>query len=228
LKTTFLAFAAFAASIPAQAGLSHAVFAYSHHSAAPTLELTYSDSSTASVAASLAGWYLSTGTPNGGGNWIAGVCGSSDACSGSDSAFRNVFVFAIPGSGLAVTGAYLQSYLEGGGSPGYISPSASGTYTMYEVDTVPSDLLGAMAGVGIYADLGTGTVFGSRVFSAADNGTTVMVHLNAAALASINAATDMDWAVGGDFGTASGVPEPGTWTMIVAGLGAADLLRRRS
>ena len=69
---------ALALAAPALAAGSSAVFAYSQNSPTPTLELTYADSSTASISARLAGWYQSTGNPNGGGNWIAGVCGSSE------------------------------------------------------------------------------------------------------------------------------------------------------
>jgi hypothetical protein len=205
------------------------MFAYSHSANLPTLELSYSDASTASVTASFASWYRSDGLPGVGDNWIAGVCGSSDICLGDNLSYRSAFVFSIPDASILVTGAYIQSFVEDNPLPGYISTNPTGIYTLYEVSTDPSDLTNFVAGVGIYNDLGTGTAFGSQVFSAADNGTFVQINLNAAGLASINAASDLNWAVGGDFPSASNpVPEPGTWAMIAAGLGAASLLRRRS
>lgn len=228
MKIIQLTFAALALAASAFALPSSSVFAYSHNTPnLPTLELTYADASVASVTASLAGWYQSNGTPNGGGNWIAGLCGSSDACAGGDILYRNVFVFLLPSPGVAVVSASLRSFMEGLPLPGYINAAPSSTYTMYDVAETPESILMQTPGVAIYDDLGTGPVYGSRVFTAADNGTFVDVVLNGTAIASINASAGLNWAVGGDNVSGSPIPEPGTWAMMGAGLAAAVAARLR-
>ena len=64
--------------------------------------------------------------------------------------------------------------------------------------------------VGIYNDLGSGTLFGSLLFSEADNGSLLSINLNASALAAISAAIsgDGNFAIGGSTAEAGSVPSP--------------------
>ncbi len=80
-------------SASAFAGASSAIFAFTPGLGTPgTLML---DST--SVTANFTGWYDDTGSHGAGNpNYIAGVCGSSDACNGGDENQHNFFVFAIP------------------------------------------------------------------------------------------------------------------------------------
>ena len=94
--------------------------------------------------------------------------------------------------------------------PGYAgAPSA--TYTLYDVTTPIATLNADQSGaVAIYNDLGSGVAFGSVSVSAADNGTQVIVDLNAAGIAAVNANLGGEFAIGGTLGTYSppGTPEP--------------------
>ena len=69
---------------------------------------------------------------------------------------------------------------------------------MFDVSTPLAALEASGAGqTAIWTDLGTGTSYGSRVFSAADNNTTTTTTLNASAVGVINSALGASFAVGG-------------------------------
>ena len=94
---------------------------------------------------------------------------------------NNFFVFNLSGVTEAITSAELQVEC----SP--TCASGSGTYTLYDVSTSISDLTssknsGDPLGRTIHNDLGTGTSYGSRGVSNADNGTTVNILLNSNAV----------------------------------------------
>src|SRR6185369_9995998 len=85
---------------------------------------------------------------------------------------------------------------------GYFSSDPTETYTLFDVSATPADLdttrlAGDATGIAIHADLGSGTIYGSRVVSAADNNTTVAITLNAAAVAALNAAIGSTISLGG-------------------------------
>ena len=71
----------------------------------------------------------------------------------------------------------------------------------------------------VFDDLGTGTFYGERVMSAADNGTWVRVILNVEALAAINRAAGSSIAFGGSLANVGAVPEPQTAVLLLGGLG---------
>ncbi|KAH0534185.1 hypothetical protein FGG08_007232 [Glutinoglossum americanum] len=147
------------------------------------------------------GWYDSVGshtTTNE--NVIVGI---TDA----GTVHRNWFVFAIPsGTYTSATIAFqLKPFAPSGfGLAGqYQSTDPTETYEMFDVNTSTASLIGGTGGVAAYNDFGTGTSYGSRVFSAADNNTTVIFTLNASALADINSAAGGNFAIGGVLQTAT-------------------------
>lgn len=214
------------ASLSLQAAPSNAVFAYTNSgSEATTLTLNNSVILTATAR----GWYQSNGVANGsssGNNYIAGVCGSSDECGGSDVPLRNWFLFDLEGITFPVTSATLSLYVP---SPnGYISPNPSITYTTYDVETAPATVV-AGGGIPVYDDLGSGIAFGSVVATNASEGTDLLISLNAAALASINEFRGGDWVIGGAVAAGGGeIPEPSTYILLGSALAGLACLRRRA
>ncbi|GAB4466093.1 MAG: hypothetical protein OHK0029_37200 [Armatimonadaceae bacterium] len=164
---------------------------------------TFSSAVSAQVAinATDRGWHRSDG------QYLAGnlnyVVGNS-----AGNLFRNFFVFSIPAlqPGQTYFSAQLRLFNPAGG---FSSGNLSETYTLYNVSTPISTLLtnkivGGAAGVNVYNDLGSGTAYGTRVFSSADNGQFVVINLNTQALAAINNAAGGQIAIGGAFTTLDG------------------------
>jgi len=212
--------------------LSEAVFAYTNSGFSTILELETAGG-TIQLDAIARGWYQADGGDNGsssGSNYIAGVCGSLDSCSGNDTPLRNWFAFDLEGIQGPVTAAtlFLAVPPDNGGDLGFYSPQGTETYSLYSIELgVPAIVAGA--GIPGYDDLGTGTEYGSNTYTAADMGTTPGIVLNAAALAAINEAVGGDFGIGGALTTLenSEVPEPLTWTMMGAGLSLLALRRRK-
>jgi hypothetical protein len=114
-----------------------------------------------------------------GGNYRAGFCPAPPTGCGSGPAeFRDFFTFAIPQLDGPVISAILT--LSSAGVSTVDSPSMT-----YQITSLPS--------VFGFADLGTGTVYGSRVYTAADGannpaapkGTNQSITLNSAGIAAI-------------------------------------------
>jgi len=119
---------------------------------------------------------------------------------------RSFFAFDLSGIAGTVTAAKLRLH-----NPelsafirGYVSPDANEALAFWDVATLAASLLDGSAGVSGYADLGGGTLFGTRSVSAADNGTVIEIDLNAAALAALNAAAGGDFLIGGALTSLSG------------------------
>jgi PEP-CTERM motif len=153
------------------------------------------------------GWYDETGSSNGstaGNNYIAGDCGGA-VCAGDTGEFRNWFAFNLAGISGPVVAARLL--LDIPANNGYTSTSAaSETYTVFDVSAANLGLLGSSS-LAVYGDLGSGTTYATFLVTAAANGTTASIILNAAALANLNAALGGLFGFGGAITTLNGVAD---------------------
>lgn len=86
---------------------------------------------------------------------------------------------------------------------GYVSPDPTETLNIYDVGTDATAVTLGTGGAAAFADFGSGTLYGTRTVSAADNGTVVEITLNAAALADLNAASGL-FLFGGALGSLAG------------------------
>lgn len=114
---------------------------------------------------------------------------------------RDFFAFNTSSLQGTILSAQLQAFNPGGVNAGYLSPDPTETLELFDVSTPISNLVAGGSGLtAIYDDLGTGTSFGTRVVSAADNGTLISMNLNAAGLAALGAAGGQ-FAIGGTLTT---------------------------
>ena len=168
------------------------------------------------------------------GNYIAGVCGLPfDYCNNfNDVVYRDFFAFNLAGVAPQVTSASLLLWnpekFDVSGN-GFVSSHATETFQLHEVHASTAELAAINSHrVDVFDDLGTGTFYGERLMSAADNGTWVRVPLNAAALAAINDAAGSNIVFGGSLAGVGPVPEPQTYAVLLGGLGwLAWMVRRR-
>ena len=150
---------------------------------------------TITLGTTQSGLYDQSGFHNNNPNYVAGVC-----CGNGEH--RDFFVFDLPGVTGKVVGATLRLF-----NPftGYISPDATETYTVFSVATPISTLITGGSGLtGIFDDLASGAIYGSRVVSAADDNTVVEIILNANAATDINAVLGRSFAIGGAITTLQG------------------------
>jgi hypothetical protein len=112
-------------------------------------------------------------------NYIAGNCGAGDCYTGE---FRNFFEFGIPQLSGPVLSATLLLDTR------YEAMSQSPSIT-YQVTSVPTDFL--------FSDLGGGTLYGSRTYTAGDQYQVTRIDLDAAALAGIRQAAGGTFILGG-------------------------------
>jgi len=188
------------------------------------------------------GWWDSTGTHTA----VITNYGTGDDAENVDH--RSFFVFNLSGLSGTVVSATLQIF-----NPIYLSPDPSETLSIFDVSTSIAALTASGTGqVGIYNDLGTGTLFGSTSVSAANNGANVNIPLNSAALAALQSGLGGSFAFGGSLTTLSApglvegvfllssantgtrqlvlntIPEPATLVLLGSGLAAIGIARRRS
>jgi hypothetical protein len=122
---------------------------------------------------------------------------------------RSFFAFDLASVAGTVTAAKLRLF-----NPevsqflhGYVSPDPSETLAFWDATTLAASLLDGSAGVAGFADLGSGTLFGTRSVSAVDNGTVIEIDLNADALAALNAAAGGDFVLGGSLTSLGGTAD---------------------
>lgn len=156
------------------------------------------------------GWYDNTGfhIPDNT-NYITGfIPADPDFPDDSPAAtYRSFYTFNLVGQTLQYLSAALVVYNPGAATdfgPGYSSPDATETITLFGVTTPVASLTNGTGGVAAFNDLGTGPVYGSAVMSAADNGQFVTITLNATGLAALNAARGGSFAVGASVTSLSG------------------------
>jgi hypothetical protein len=151
------------------------------------------------------GWYGADGTHSGYG-YIVGNCPNCAAIT-----YRNWFVFDLGCFTEPITSASLVLEMPDNSSfssGGFFSQDPFETYALFDVTTSLEDLMAGVGGVAAYDDLGNGSFFGSVDVQEAHEGGDVVVSLNAAGLAALNAALGGQVGIGGMIETLDG--DPGT------------------
>ncbi|MFO0099721.1 MAG: S8 family serine peptidase, partial [Aphanizomenon sp.] len=159
--------------------------------ASATVSIADNDTPTGTITLNAVdtGWYDNTGyhgptNPN----YIAGDYEISDG-----KLFRNWFAFNLPTLTQSIVSAQLKVK-----AFDYSSLDASETYQLQEVTTPVATLTAGGTGkTAIYADLGDGAIYGSRVFTNADDNQYVTINLNAAAISALTAKSGQAFALGG-------------------------------
>ena len=119
--------------------------------------------------------------------------GTDGACPGACVDYRNWFAFDLS----SVTGNVLSASLRLDTAM-YSSPDASEVYTLYDVSTAPTTLMAGGSGLtAIFADLGTGSSYGSRTYSGADENLERDIVLYSDGVAAIQNALGKQFALGG-------------------------------
>ena len=116
--------------------------------------------------------------------------------------FRGFYIFDLS----TVTGPIVAATFQI--SRGQYLGDASETVALFDVSSSLSALAALTGGVTAFADLGSGTSYGSRAFTSADPALTPLsIALNAAALAGLNAAGGGNFALGSAIATILGTSD---------------------
>ncbi len=122
--------------------------------------------------------------------------------------YRSFFVFDLSSIAGTVNSATLRLF-----NPevseflhGYVSPDPTETLNIYDVTTSAASITGNTAGLAGFADLGSGTLFGTTTVSVADNGFVVEIALNASAVSALDGGSGL-FVLGGALSTVSGTED---------------------
>jgi extracellular elastinolytic metalloproteinase len=115
--------------------------------------------------------------------------------------FRNYFVFDLATVDQPIAAAELRLFTPHNGYAG----DATETYTVFDVFTPISTLRASASGqVGIFNDLGSGTIYGSQNFEEVNEGDLKTLPLNSNGVLAVNNAAGGEFAVGGAITSISG------------------------
>ncbi len=187
------------------------------------------------LTATETGWYFQSGTRDATNqNYIVGDC-TSCTSTGAGS-YNDYFIFNLASTLPTITSAVLDI----GNGNGYVAGPMS-TYSLFDVTSPIGtiDVTRATAnavGAAIFTDFESGVLYGTRSITSVVQNSQVQTTLNAAAVASLNAARGQSWAIGGTLRPGNvvpgaAVPEPASWGMLILGfciVGASLRRRRRS
>ncbi|MEP6780956.1 MAG: hypothetical protein ABJC26_13760 [Gemmatimonadaceae bacterium] len=153
------------------------------------------------------GKYLSDGTTDGNTNFRTGqVAGRLDARSFFGFNLANFSTTTITSASLTLFNCSVAIC----GADGFNSTNASEIFNVFDFTGSFAALVGGTGGTAAFGDLGSGSIFGTRSISNADNGQFVTFNFNAAGVAALMAARGSQFAVGSALQTepTNVVPEP--------------------
>ena len=150
-------------------------------------------------------------------NYIVGVSGDM---------FNDFFTFSIPVGIGTITSASLSA--PRGGDGGASTAGVPFTYSLFDVSTSAAVLnANTGASAAIFNDLGSGVSYGSILVSNLTTPDPLVITLDAAAIAAINASNGGFFSIGGTL-TPSSVPEPSSALLLASALLALAVWKRRS
>jgi len=134
-----------------------------------------------------AGYYEPNGIATGPGPdiYFVGTLGDEHRC---------YFVFDLADIGPIVQDASISIYTP---HNGVNAPNGSLLFDLFDVSSSATNVAAGASSVSIFNDLGSGTIYGSRIYTEADEQNFATIPLNAAAVAQINSQLGQSFAIGG-------------------------------
>lgn len=152
---------------------------------------------TLTIGTTIQGWYADTGLSALQNNWGWGNTVVGNTQEQGASSFRSVFSFDLSSVAAPIISVSLRLGMELA-----INDAASERFSVWDITSQQSSVLGGTGGTAVYADAGSGTSFGSLTFPGGTIGSYTLV-LNAAGVAAVNAARGGTFILGVNLETAS-------------------------